>query len=103
MKKSLYIIAILSASIAYSEQIKGFVPTYTPPIDPSDYLFDETSFSKCILEIASKNQKITNEILTACKTLAQPKACRGKVSDEYKSCYEKCQKSNFITKQFNGC
>ncbi len=88
---------------SYAGKIIGFVPSTEYGTEASPHtIFDETVYSKCILE-NTKKQSITTDIRQACKVLATPYSCRNLLGKEFLECKEKCNNSNFYSKNFGEC
>ena len=108
MKKYWRFIAIAVFSfttIAYAEKIDGFVPLHevnTSSQASPQVFFDETAYSKCILE-NTKKQSVTSDVRQACKILATPYSCRNLLGNEFMACREQCAKSNTFSKNFGDC
>jgi len=95
-------LSLLSKNIG-AEMLKDFEPQYSTNAQPSSQtIYDETVYSKCILDF-SKEKQITSDVRSACKVLATPKICRNVIGTEYLKCLNTCEKSNIYTREFGDC
>jgi hypothetical protein len=96
-------ILIFSQFNAYAAKSEGFTPLREVQLSPptSDSHFDNTEYSKCIIENGQKS--ISYEVKMACKVLATPKICREKSGDHFLKCLEYCKNENFISRTFGDC